>query len=200
MLMQYSNSLGKKTSVVSPDGRTQGVAIETGFDTFASMSAFEAGRALDRAVESPRAGSSLAGAALGAAAAHDVPPAVTRRAAAPPAPVVSPRPRPLAAGVAAAAPAAVTSVGPRRQVGPLPWVLAALGVFLIAMILLFFVLPSATVTITVAARSVHVEPTITGATTPPPATDQLAIQTTIQSAQAQQQQQVTSTGQKVIPG
>ncbi|MDQ6746771.1 MAG: hypothetical protein M3010_01500, partial [Candidatus Dormibacteraeota bacterium] len=51
LLMQYSNSLGKKTSVVSPDPRTQGVAIETGFDTFPSMAALESGRALDRAVE-----------------------------------------------------------------------------------------------------------------------------------------------------
>ena len=201
LLMQYSNSLGKKTSVVSPDPRTQGVAIETGFDTFPSMAALEAGRALDRAVEAKTPVSPLTvGPPVGGAFYDQPPVAATRRPVASPGPVSSPRPRPVAARPAAVAPVAVAAAGPRRSVGFLPWVLAALGLFLVAMILLFFVLPSATVTITVAARSVNIAPTITGSTQPPGPTDRLAVQTALQSAQEQQAQQVTSTGQKIIPG
>src|SRR4030081_122186 len=50
LLKQYSNSLGKVTSVVSPDPRTQSVAIETGFSVFPTMAAFESGRSIDKAV------------------------------------------------------------------------------------------------------------------------------------------------------
>jgi hypothetical protein len=199
LLMQYSNSLGKKTSVVSPDARTQGVAIETGFDTFASMSAYEGGRSLDRPVDPRSASSPIAAGALGAGAATDLPSAATRRPVAAPGPVASPRPLPVAAR-GPVAPVVAASAGPHRSVGILPWVLAGLGIFLVATILLFFVLPSATVTIIVAARSVSVAPTLTGATTPPGPGDRLSVQTTLQSAQEQQAQAFPSTGQKVIPG
>ena len=197
LLMQYSNSLGKKTSVVSPDPRTQGVAIETGFDTFPSMAAFESGRALERAVEPRNTSSPIASGALGAAAAASVPPGPTRRPPAVPRPVVPPRQQPIAARPTIVAPATAANGG--RRVGFLPWVLGAVGIFLVAMILLFFILPSATVTINVAARPVSVAPTITGSTQPPAPGDKLSIQTVIQQAQEQQQQQVTSTGQKIIP-
>ncbi|MGI8609149.1 MAG: hypothetical protein ACR2MY_07995 [Candidatus Dormibacteria bacterium] len=197
LLMQYSNSLGKRTSVVSPDPRTQGVAIETGFDTFPSMAAFEAGRALDRAVQGRSAASPIAAGALGAGAVADIPAAATRRPPSVRGPVASPRAQPVAARPAAGAPLVATSAGGRR-VGFLAWVLAAVGIFLIAMILVFFVLPTATVTITVAARPVSVAPTITGSTQPP--ADKLSVQTTLQQAQEQQQSPVTSTGQKIILG
>src|ERR1700716_668302 len=49
LLKQYSNSLGKRTSVISPDARTQAIAIETGFSVFSSVAAFESGNAIDRA-------------------------------------------------------------------------------------------------------------------------------------------------------
>ena len=195
LLMQYSNSLGKKTSVVSPDPRTQGVAIETGFDTFPSMAAFESGRALDRAVEGRTPSSPIAAGTLGAGAAANIPAATTRRPRPVSGPVASPSQQPVAARPAVAAPAAVATRG--RQVGFLPWVLAAVGIFLIAMILVFFILPSATVTITVAARPVTTSPTITGSTQPP--ADKLSVQTALQQAQEQQQMAVTSTGQKIIP-
>jgi hypothetical protein len=199
LLMQYSNSLGKKTSVVSPDSRTQGVAIETGFDTFPSMAAFEAGRALDRAVAARTTTSSpIAAGALGAGALSGIPGGSTRRSTVAPGPVPVPRPKPAATRPAAAA-AAASTVAAERRIGFLPWVLGAAGIFLIAMILLFFVLPSATVTIIVSARPVSNNPTITGSTQPPPADQPLAVQTTIQQAQEQQVQAVTSTGVKVIP-
>src|SRR5258708_20805854 len=57
LLKQYSNSLGKTTSVISPDPRTQSVAIETGFSVFPTMAAFESAKALGRALDS----SSMAG-------------------------------------------------------------------------------------------------------------------------------------------
>src|SRR5260370_2867004 len=57
LLKQYSNSLGKNTSVISPDPRTQSVAIETGFAVFPTMAAFESGSLIDRAVESASASS-----------------------------------------------------------------------------------------------------------------------------------------------
>src|SRR5947209_10700438 len=50
LLMQYSNSLGKKTSVVSPDPRTQGTAIESGFTVYPTLTDYEANRSIDRAV------------------------------------------------------------------------------------------------------------------------------------------------------
>ncbi|MDQ6748870.1 MAG: hypothetical protein M3010_12295, partial [Candidatus Dormibacteraeota bacterium] len=116
-----------------------------------------------------------------------------------PGPLASPRPRPVAARPPAA-PAGVTAVHVERHLGPLPWVLGAVGIFLIAVILLFFVLPTATVTITVSARAVNLAPTITGSTQAPPADQPLAVQTAIQQAQQQQQQpNIQSTGQKVIP-
>jgi hypothetical protein len=196
LLMQYSSSLGKKTSVVSPDPRTQGISIETGFDTFPSMAALESGRALERPM-APTSHSPIAGGLLGAGALSDIPAAPTRRPVAPPGPIASPRPRPVAATPAVAA--AGTAVHVERHNGFLPWVLGAVGVFLIAIILLFFVLPSATVTIIVSARPVNLNPTITGSTQAPPADQLLSLQTAIQQAQEQQQQKVTSTGQKVIP-
>ncbi|MFN2465386.1 MAG: baseplate J/gp47 family protein [Candidatus Dormibacteria bacterium] len=199
LLMQYSNSLGKKTSIVSPDARTQGTAIETGFDTFPSMAAFESGHALERAVAATHASSPIAG-ALAAGALSDIPAAPMRRPAATPGPVVSPRARPVAARPVVAAPAAgATAVHVERHLGALPWILGAVGIFLVALILVFFVLPSATVTITVSARPVNTAPTVTGSTQAPPPDQQLALQTALQQAQEQQQQQVTSTGQKVIP-
>src|SRR3979411_40333 len=50
LLKQYSNTLGKTTSVISPDPRTQTVAIETGFSVFPTMAAFASGRSIDKAV------------------------------------------------------------------------------------------------------------------------------------------------------
>jgi len=97
----------------------------------------------------------------------------------------------------AAAPAAATAASGGRGVGFLPWFLALVGIFLIAMIVIFFIIPTATVTITVAARPVSVTPAITGSTQPP--ADKLSVQTALQLAQEQQQTPVTSTGQKIIP-
>jgi hypothetical protein len=195
LLMQYSNSLGKKTSIVSPDPRTQGTAIETGFDTFPSMAAFESGRALERAVAALPATSPIAAGALAAAAAATVPAATSRRRTTPPAPAPPP-PRPPQRPVAA--PVAATAASGGRRVGFLPWFLALVGIFLIAMIVIFFIIPTATVTITVAARPVSVTPAITGSTQPP--ADKLSVQTALQLAQEQQQTPVTSTGQKTVPG
>jgi hypothetical protein len=195
LLKQYSNSLGKVTSVVSPDPRTQSVAIETGFSVFPTMAAFESGKAIDKAV--------------GAVNAAPPPPSVIS-----PLPVESEdfTPVPTARRSAASGPAALaartrtaaraaaeTAAGAGRP-GYIPYVLGGVGVLLVGIILVLFVLPSATVQVVIPARAISASPTITGSTAPPGPTDTTVIQTTIQQAQEQQAAaNVTSTGQKTIP-
>jgi hypothetical protein len=186
LLMQYSNSLGKSTAVVSSDPRSQGTAIETGFTVYPTLTDYESRRSIDRAVQP----------AVNPAPAVDdfppidnaAPPPTTTRRADLPKPVTTPRPRPVAAGRVA------TSA--RRSY--LPWILGAVGVLVIALILFLFVLPSATVTIITSARSVAATPTVTGSTSPPGSSDQLAVQTTVQQAQESTSQQRNATGKKDI--
>src|SRR5258708_23405867 len=134
LLKQYSNSLGKTTSVVSPDPRTQSIAIETGFSVFPTMAAFESGKALDRAVDSSAAEAPGILAPLPAAAdpSFGAPPPSMGRAAPPPAPVRTPRPKPE--------PRTLPAVTGGRA-GYLPYVLGGVGVLLILIILGLFVLP-----------------------------------------------------------
>ncbi|HEV3235302.1 MAG TPA: hypothetical protein VG329_12215, partial [Candidatus Dormibacteraeota bacterium] len=188
LLMQYSNSLGKQTSVISPDPRTQGAAIETGFTVYPTLTDYEARRSIDRAIEAapvytpaldefePING--------------DAPPGPSPRRTEAPAPVPAPRARPLATRTTGAS---------EKRAGYLPWVLGGAGVLVIILILTFFVLPTATVTILTAARSVSATPTVTGSVTPPSGTDQLAVQTTVQQAQESTSQQRNSTGKKDVP-
>ena len=190
LLRQYSNSLGKSTSVVSPDPRTQSIAIETGFSVFPTVGAFESGNAIDKVVNT---GSSvLTPSVLGPLQAlaeefAPVPAPRRSRTAAPP---------PVASRVRT--PAAAAAVAARS--GYLPYVLGGIGVLLIALILFLFVLPSATVQVVIPARAISSTPTITGSTTAPAPADTSSIQTTIQQAQEQQAAAtVTSTGQKPIP-
>ena len=199
LLMQYSNSLGKQTAVVSPDPRTQGSAIETGFTVYPTMTDYEARRSIDRAIEPAAA---LAPGFEDYPATDDgPPPAVTPRRTEDPTAVAAPRARPAATRTKA--------VGKKRA-GKLPWILGGVGVLLILLILLFFVIPSASVTILTAARSVSATPTVTGSTTPtnssgasgsasPSTAGQLAVQTTVQQAQESTSQSRAATGQKAVP-
>jgi hypothetical protein len=70
---------------------------------------------------------------------------------------------------------------------------------MIALILLFFVLPSATLTIITAARSVSATPTVTGSTNPASGGNQLTLQTTVQQAQESTSQTRNATGKKEVP-
>jgi hypothetical protein len=191
LLKQYSNTLGKTTSVISPDPRTQTVAIETGFSVFPTMAAFESGSAIDRALDAAPAVPAPLSSMMAEPAAAEEPLAVpaTRRRSSPPPPVTPPTPaaarRPDAAGAG--------------RPGYIPYVLGGVGVVLILLILFLFVLPSATVQVVIPARAISAVPTITGSTIAPASTDTASVQTTVQQAQEQQAQQVTSTGQKQIP-
>ena len=197
LLMQYSNSLGKQTAVVSPDPRTQGTAIETGFTVYPTMTDYEAGRSIDRAVEP---GTPLAPNFEDYPAMDEgPPPAVTPRRTEDPAAVAAPRARPAATRTKAAG---------EKKASKLPWILGGVGVVLLLLILLFFVVPSATVTILTAARSVSATPTVTGSTTPTsasasagasPAAGQLTVQTTVQQAQETTSQSRAATGKKDVP-
>jgi hypothetical protein len=190
LLKQYSNSLGKSTSVISPDPRTQSIAIEAGFAVFPTMAAFESGRAIDRAVDFGAASQPgvLAAVPVESSAFEAV--ATPRRAAPPPPLVARTRPKPSAA----------VPEGGGGRAGYIPYLLGGVGVLLIVLILLLFVLPTATVQIVIPARAIAAQPTITGSTTPPGPSDTTSILTTAQSAQEQMQQQnIQSTGQKTIP-
>jgi hypothetical protein len=186
LLMQYSNSLGKQTSVVSTDPRTQASAIETGFTVYPTLTDYEARRTIDRAVQPASFASRIDDFEP---AAEVVPPGPTPRRTEAPAAVPSPRSRP----------ATTRSEVVRKRAGFLPWVLGGIGVIAALLILLFFVFPSATVTILTAARSVSATPTVTGATTPPTGPDQLAVQTTVQQSQQTTTQARNSTGKKDVP-
>ncbi|HXA42560.1 MAG TPA: hypothetical protein VNV65_06570 [Candidatus Solibacter sp.] len=194
LLKQYSNSLGKTTSVISPDPRTQSIAIETGFSVFPTMAAFESGKALDRAVDSSSAAEPagiLAPLPAAADPSFGAPSASMGRAAPPPAPVRTPRPKPE--------PRTLPAVTGGRA-GYLPYVLGGVGVLLILIILGLFVLPSATVQIVIPARAIAAQPTVTGQTAAPGPSDSATVQTTIQQGQEQMQQaNIPSTGQKTIP-
>jgi hypothetical protein len=192
LLKQYSNSLGKSTSVISPDARTQAIAIETGFSVFPNLAAFESGKAIDRPVDAGAAltpgPATLGSLPVESGAFEDVP--TTRRATPPP--PVAPRTRPKPAAAAAEA-----RGGRARYI---PYVLGGVGVLLILLILFLFVLPSATVQIVIPARAISAQPTITGSTAAPGPNDIASVQTAVQQAQEQMQQaNIPATGQKPIP-
>ena len=186
LLMQYSNSLGKQTAVVSPDPRTQGTAIETGFTVYPTMTDYEARRSIDRAIEPAAA---LAPGFEDYPAPDDgPPPAVTPRRTEDPTAVAAPRARPAATRTKAA--------GESQHC---PGSSAVSACCSSCLILLFFVFPSATVTILTAARSVSATPTVTGSTTPSGSASQLAVQTTVQQAQESTSQSRAATGKKDVP-
>jgi hypothetical protein len=192
LLKQYSNSLGKSTSVISPDARTQAVAIETGFSVFPNLAAFESGKAIDRAVDAGAAPEASPGmlASLPVSSGEFQNAPSTRRAAPPPPVTPRTRPKPAAA-------AAEVRGGRARYI---PYVLGGVGVLLILLILFLFVLPSATVQIVIPARAISAQPTITGSTAAPGPNDTASVQTVVQQATEQMPQaNIPATGQKPVP-
>jgi hypothetical protein len=199
LLMQYSNSLGKTSAVVTPDPRTQSVAIETGFRVFPSVAAFEAGGALDHA------GDAAGGAGVMAPVENDWDPAAEHAAR----PQRRLTPAAAAAGAGAGAGTAARQlprVPPRTTAvavtaGRKAWIIGGAAAAVVVLLLLVIVLPSATVTIVTTAKDIGTPAglIINGAPTAPGPTDQLAVQTTQVSSQQQQQQQFNATGSKTIP-
>jgi len=196
LLMQYSNSLGKMSSVVSPDSRSQSVAIDTGFRVFPTMAAYESGGALERpaatdqgvmanvpddydqTTRTVRPRRAVGGGAAAAALGHDAAPHTFTR---------TPRTT-----------ATVTAV---KELDSKPWLLAGAGIVLAILIIAFVLLPSATVTIVSPARAIAIpDGTVVNGSTAAPSGD-LAVQTSLQQAQeSSPQQQFTATGTKTIPG
>ncbi|HEV3232442.1 MAG TPA: baseplate J/gp47 family protein [Candidatus Dormibacteraeota bacterium] len=187
LLMQYSNSLGKTTAIVSPDQRTQAMGIETGFRVFGSLAAYETGAPLTAAAAGP---AGVNGTPVLAPVTPRATPAPPRR----PPPAV-PRPAPARPAPRATPAAAAGDPPDRIRI----YVVGGLAAMLLLCVAALAFLPTATVEIIVDARPVQTTATVAGSTAGPGPSDQLAVQTTLVTAQEQNQQQVTSTGTKVIP-
>lgn len=152
LLQQYARSFMKSASVVSADARTQQLARETGFPTYASVAAYERGVEAVPASGAVTAGVGVAGpAAIGAAAAallpEDAPEEVDDRAL-DAAPAAAPRPAPPVARPRLSR-TALAAADRRRGL-----FIAAAAIFLIGILLLFLVAPTAKVTIVLQATPV----------------------------------------------
>jgi hypothetical protein len=207
LLQQYSRSFVKKTAIVSGDPRVQQLAKSAGFPTFASVQAFERGvevvrphpdveaaAAFDAEADLGSDGDSMApvGAARPAAAALVTEPAwapTPERAPVPGRTAGPPGRRPVPA-----APPPRRGRDRRRA-----YYYAAAGLFLVGLLLLFLVAPSATVTLTIAATPVQANNPIQGTTDPNLASAPDHVLTTVETADETQQFQAKPTGQKTIP-
>jgi len=194
LLLQYSNSLGKQTALVTPDPRSQGVAIETGFSVFPSLAAYQAGAALDRPSAAAPAAVALAPVPEGVSA----PPRRPRPAR----PIEDPHAPPITTTSPARAPAPLTPTrvaarGERR----FPYMPSAVGAAVVALVAAIVFLPSADIDIKTAAIPVSATPTVTGQKDTPAPGDNLAVQTSVVEVdESAAQQQFPATGQKTIPG
>jgi hypothetical protein len=190
LLMQYSNSLGKSTAIVSPDQRTQAIGVETGFKVFPSLARYE----IDAPVVAPNGGEAAPQTPVLAAVPATAPaPAPPRRTA----PARAPAPQPPAP-VAPHHPSRPALSRPERGFGPY---LAggAIGVFILLLAALI-ALPTAEVDITVSARAVQTTASVCGNTSGSCSGQSLSVKTTELTAQEQsQQQQFNATGTKTIP-
>ena len=204
LLQQYSRSFVKHTAIVSGDPRVQALAKSAGFPTYASVQAYERGVEVVRP-HSPAEPSSHEEedgetpegmAAIGSTAAG-----ATAVAAAWTAPPVE-RAEPLRRADRAL---------PPRRVGPAPlpgkrgrdrrraYYYLAGAVFLVGLLLLFLVAPSATVTITLTATPVSTSNPIQGTTDANLASSPDHVLTTVATADESNQFQAKPTGQKTLP-
>jgi len=209
LLQQYSRSFVKRTAIVSGDPRVQQLAKSAGFPTFASVQAFERGVQVVRPHppvetpvlgdgedgESPNGGDGMAPVGARAAAA-----AMVTEPAWAPTPERAPSPGRV--------PGPPTT--PRRPAGPMPlprrgrdrrrafYYLAA-AIFLVGLLLLFLVAPSATVTLTLAATPIQTSNPIQGTTDPSLANSPDHVLTTVATADETSQFQAKPTGQKTLP-
>jgi len=202
LLQQYSRSFVKRTAIVSGDPRVQKMAKEAGFPTFASVQAYERGVEVVRphtpvepfpeeedghAPGMTAIGTAAAGTAVAEAWAH-----------APAAERVESLQRPDRV------------LPPRRTTGPTPlpkrgrdrrramYYLAG-AVFLVGLLLLFLVAPSATVTITLTATPISSSNPIQGTTDANLAGSPDHVLTIVASADETNQFQAKPTGQKTLP-
>ncbi|MBJ7610230.1 MAG: hypothetical protein JF887_12485 [Candidatus Dormibacteraeota bacterium] len=180
LLRQLGARAGKTVSIVSGDPHLQELSRVGGLPTYASVPAYERGIQTVR----PHGDDGLAGGAWGVVAGATAPPA-------PPAPPPSSATVSPGAGLAAARP----GVGGRRR--PLYFALA--GLVVLGLILFFVVVPSATVTITLAGTPLSINPTIQGGADPANAGQADHIVTAVVSSTQSAQFMATPTGQQQNP-
>jgi len=212
LLQQYSRSFVKRTAIVSGDPRVQALAKSAGFPTYASVQAFERGVQVVRP-HAPVEAAVLdddtvtgAGAGAGAGTGGDGMAPVGARMAA--AAMVT---EPAWAPAPERAPAPTRVAGPPRRPGmptPLPkrgrdrrraYYYGAGAVFIVGLLLLFLVQPSATVTLVLAATPIQTNNPIQGTTDPSLATSPDHVLTVVETADETQQFQAKPTGQKTLP-
>ncbi|HUY61290.1 MAG TPA: hypothetical protein VMW49_05390, partial [Candidatus Dormibacteraeota bacterium] len=197
LLQQYARGFQKTAAIVSEDPRTQGLSIRAGFPTFTSLASWEGGSPV---TEPPTAGASASGsgasglqrAAVGGAAvaAGGAAAAVAER------PVRSLTPRPSGRAVPPPTP---RSGG--RGAALRPWGIGAGAlVFLMGLLALLFVVPSATLTVVVRAQQLSDQVTLQGTTISSQASQLDFVQTkALQTAPASGSVRVVPTGIKNIP-
>jgi hypothetical protein len=202
LLQQYSRSFVKHTAIVSGDPRVQALAKTAGFPTYASVQAYERGVEVvrphspvepspeDEDGRGPEGMAAIGSGAAATAVAEAWTAAPVERAETP-----QRAERPL----------------PPRRTGPAPlpgkrgrdrrraYYYLAGAVFLVGLLLLFLVAPSATVTITLTATPVNISNPIQGTTDANLASSPDHVLTTVATADESNQFQAKPTGQKTLP-
>jgi hypothetical protein len=188
LLKRYAESYGKKVNLVSGDARLQAMALEAGFSTFPSMSAYDLGSQVHQA------GSGATGEAD--------PPSDRQLQPSAAAGAVGTLDRPRQASVVSAAPKKATGVGATRPTGPplrsyRPYLIGAGLLVLLLMLAGIFYLPSATATLVVSGTPISQDSvSLNGAAGAQLGGDQFPTQ----AVHASQSQDLpgTATGQKQV--
>ena len=181
LLQQYSRSFLRPSSIVTSDPRTQQLARDNGFPTFASVAAFERGV---QAVPQP----APRGATLPDPDSEGRGPGLTPAAAAATAAAAARVPRQT--------PARVNRVASDRRRG---LAIAAVALFVVGLLLLFLVAPTATVTVVLQATPVKEDNlTVQGTPDPTAASGPLKVLTVVAGADETAKVPFKATGQKNI--
>lgn len=193
LLRQFSKQSGRQTSIVSDDVHVQQLARMSGFRTFASIPAYERGIELLAPAAPPTTRAYVEDDAAAVAVAPPKPAAA--QAAAPP---LAPRPaQPPPTTRVTTTETAASGEPPRRN---RRWLYIGGAALAVVGIIMFMLLsPSATITMTVAATPLTVNPTIQGSTDAGAAAQGDHVLTQVVSATGQTAFQATPTGQTTLP-
>jgi len=205
LLAQFSNHSGRRTSIVTEDGRLQQLARASGLPVYGSVPAFERGIEL----VGPRVGGAAVArgvtAGAGGVAAGGMAAAVLEPPPAPPPsppPVSPPAHTPPASRLESRR--VITQLPPARK-PPRGWdrrrflYVGGAAVAIIGIILFMALAPSTKVTITIAATPLSVSSTLQGTTNPTAATQADHVLTGVVSATASSQFTATPTGTQNVP-
>ena len=197
LLLQFGRQAGKRTAIVSEDSQVQQLARMSGFPTFASVPAFEHGVEMKMAQQPQPVRALLDDGTSAVAVAPPKPPPVETSAAPPRVAGAPPTGGPRSPRIAP------TGMSPFDET-PRPHNRRALyfvaaGVALLGVILFLLLSPSATITMTVAATPLSVNPTIQGSTDQSAASQGDHLLTQVANATTQNAFQATPTGQQALP-